>query len=151
MVRRISVRGIVLRDGKLLCVRLKPYDGKLRTQHDDYWCLPGGGLEDGESLVDGISREMIEETGIRPVLGNVLYVQQFTHSEKDYLEFFFHITNADDYLHIDLAETSHGEKEIAEIDFIDPKAVWVLPEFLATEQLQEVASSCGPVRVISRL
>lgn len=151
MIRRISVRGIVVRDNTLLCVRLKPYEGSLRSQDGDYWCLLGGGLEDGEALLDGIEREMLEETGIKPVVGNVLYVQQFTDGEKDYLEFFFHITNADDYLNIDLSQTTHGEKEIAEIDFIDPKAVRVLPEFLAIEPLQDLVHSNAPVKIISRL
>ncbi|WP_153456351.1 NUDIX hydrolase [Streptomyces smaragdinus] len=28
-----------------------------------YWAMPGGGLEDGESYVDGAMREVVEETG----------------------------------------------------------------------------------------
>jgi ADP-ribose pyrophosphatase YjhB (NUDIX family) len=118
---------------------------------DDYWCLPGGGLDEGETLIAGVEREMIEETGVAPVIGTLLYVQQFVHEDVDYLEFFFHITNSNDYLHIDLSKTTHGEKEIAEIGFVDPKAVTIQPEFLATEALREVAASNGPTKVISRL
>jgi ADP-ribose pyrophosphatase YjhB (NUDIX family) len=152
MIRRISVRGIVLRDGKLLGVRLKPYHGSLRENNDDsYWCLPGGGLDEGEALIAGMEREMIEETGVKPVVGNLLYVQQFIHGEKDYLEFFFHIMNSRDYLDIDLATTTHGMKEIEEIGFIDTATARILPEFLATEALEERATSKAPVKIISRL
>lgn len=151
MNRRISVRGIALHDGKLLCVRLRPYEGKIRAEGGDYWCLPGGGLEDNEALLDGIEREMLEETGIKPVIGKLLYVHQFAFDGKEHLEFFFHITNGGDYLHIDLAKTTHGEKELAEIDFIDPTAVRVLPTFLATDPLQAIAESDDPARIVSLL
>ena len=150
MTRRVTVRGIVLHDGKLLCVRLKPYKEHLKRDNS-YWCLPGGGLDEGESLIAGVEREMIEETGIKPVVGNLLYVQQFTHGEKDYLEFFFHITNSEDYLNIDLSKTTHGLEEIEEIGFIDPTIHHVLPEFLKTENLSGHVNVNAPTTVISRL
>ncbi len=150
MARRVAVRGIIIREGKLLCVRLKPYKGRLRSAGGMYWCLPGGGLEDNEPLLAGIEREMLEETGIAPVVGDLLYVQQFSHHDTEYLEFFFHITNAADYMQIDLSKTTHGAKELAEIAFIDPAAVRVLPDFLATEPLTTIAGSHQPPKIISR-
>jgi 8-oxo-dGTP diphosphatase len=139
MQRRIAVRALVLDDnGQLLCVRQKPYSDMTSTGND-WWCLPGGKLELGESLIDGVTREMIEETGVKPCVGNLLYVQQFTFKDEESLEFFFHITYAADYLHIDLSQTTHGELEIAEIAFVDPKSTTVLPKFLATEDLPAAA------------
>jgi ADP-ribose pyrophosphatase YjhB (NUDIX family) len=149
MIRHVTVRGIVLHEGKLLCVRLKPYKNHLKRDNS-YWCLPGGGLDEGEALVAGIEREMVEETGVKPIVGNLLYVQQFTHGDKDYLEFFFHITNNADYLDIDLAKTTHGLEEIEEIGFIYPVETHVLPEFLKTEDLSDHVST-GITKVISRL
>jgi ADP-ribose pyrophosphatase YjhB (NUDIX family) len=151
MIRRVSVRAIVLHEGKLLCARLKPYRGSLRAEGGEYWCLPGGGLDEREALIDGLKREMLEETGITPVIGDLLYVQQFAYDEKDCLEFFFHVINSEDYLHINLSKTTHGEEEIAEIAFVDPATTHVLPEFLTTEALDEFAGSGGPARIISRL
>lgn len=92
---------------------------------------------------------MVEETGIKPVVGNLLYVQQFTHGEKDYLEFFFHITNSEDYLHIDLSKTTHAMEEIEEIGFVDPAASHILPAFLKTEAITEHATSSAPVKIFS--
>lgn len=131
-------------------MRLKPYKDHLKRDNS-YWCLPSGGLDEGEALLTGVEREIVEETGIKPMVGNLLYVQQFTHGDKDYLEFFFHITNSEDYLHIDLSKTTHGAEEIEEISFIDPTTRHVLPEFLKTEPLSERAASSGPTKIISRL
>lgn len=141
MIRRTSVRGIALLDGKLLCVRHK--------NGADYWALPGGGLDEGEALVAGIEREMIEETGIKPVIGSLLYVQQFSEAGTEYLEFFFHITNSQDYLNVDLSKTTHGELELEAIGFVDPAKTRVLPEFLTTEDLNAFIISKGPTRIFN--
>jgi 8-oxo-dGTP pyrophosphatase MutT (NUDIX family) len=126
MIRRVTARGIVFKDGKLLCARLQPYKGSIAG---DYWCVPGGGVDPGEALIAALEREMIEETGIKPVIGKLLYIQQFTLKDVEQLEFFFHITNTEDYEHIDLTKASHAH-EIDTIEFVDPKTVYLLPEFL---------------------
>lgn len=146
MDRIIKVRGLIAYHDKLLLVRLKPYKKKLQKD-TDFWCLPGGTLEDNESLMQCIEREMIEETGVPPTVGRLLYVQQFSSDGRQYLEFIFNITNARDYLKIDLHKTTHGIKEISEIGFIDPKSVRVLPDFLAQESSVEILQSNAPTRV----
>lgn len=50
--------GLVLGDAGLLLVRNRRRDGS----HD--WSPPGGVIEDGEALVDGLTREVAEETGV---------------------------------------------------------------------------------------
>lgn len=125
-MRRVTVRGIIIKDGKLFAQRLNNRDGSVR----EYWCTPGGGLDDGESLHDCLTREMIEETGVAPVIGKLLYVQQYADDKREYLELFFEITNADEYESIDLAATSHGLAEVAEFGFIDTKVENILPESL---------------------
>lgn len=139
MNRRVAVRGISILNGKLLCVRLKPYEGALSTSGDKvWWCLPGGGLESSEPLVRGVRREFVEETGIEPNVGDLLYIQQFSTPDTDteHLEFFFHITNPEAYLNVDLSKASHGFTEIAEIAYVDTKVTNVLPAFLKTENIK---------------
>lgn len=134
-MRRVSVRAIILDDNRLLCVKHNLYESNAKQLHGDYWCLPGGAVDDGEGLHAALEREMMEELGVKPDIGPLLYIQQFGNAEKEYLEFFYHVRNGKDYKNIDLASTSHGSAEIAALDFIDPKAVTLLPEFLKTETI----------------
>ncbi|MGM9603289.1 MAG: NUDIX domain-containing protein [Faecousia sp.] len=52
---RPSVRGIILRDGKVAMVHSLKYD---------YYKFPGGGMEPGESQIDTLIRETLEESGL---------------------------------------------------------------------------------------
>jgi len=147
--RRVAVRGILFKDGKLLSQRLTAGDDGVTR---DYWCTPGGGLDLGESLIDGLHREMIEETGIAPKIGKLLFVQQFSEDDKkEQMEFFFHIENPEEYHTIDLASTSHGELEIEHVEFIDPATNNILPAFLQTIDIQRHIDEHQPVVVYNEL
>jgi len=54
----VGVAGIVIRDGQVLLVRR----GTSRMQ--GRWSIPGGCLELGETIKQGVEREMREETGL---------------------------------------------------------------------------------------
>lgn len=146
--RRVNVRGVICQDGKVLAVRHKKYDGSPA----DYWAIPGGGLDPRENLKEGIERELFEETGIKAEVGPLMFVQQFAppleepksrYDEK--LEFFFLINNTSDFANIDLATTSHGLEEIADIKFIDPKKERVKPGFLSEINLSSYMNQNLPV------
>jgi 8-oxo-dGTP pyrophosphatase MutT (NUDIX family) len=134
-MRRIAVRAIIADGDKLLLVKLKTENGTL-----GYYCTIGGGLDDSEGLLDGVKREVLEETGVVAQVGRLLCIQQYT-DKHDNVEFFFHVTNTDDFKNINLIETSHGEIEIAEIGFFNPKELTVLPEFLKELSVEELINS----------
>ncbi len=148
-MRRITVRGIIWHNNKLLCMRLKPY----RLANRDFWCVPGGGVDEGEALLPALDREMIEETGVKPEIGNLLYIQQYIDGDdkqtEEQLEFFFHIKNSQDYLNVDLTKTTHGQEEIETLEFVDPKTVNLLPKFLKEESITEDIQLSGTAKIYS--
>lgn len=148
MNRRVNVRGIIWQDGKLFCQQLK---NNHSNQRGPFWCTPGGGMDDGETIHQALRREMVEETGIAPIIGRLLFVQQFFDGNKEQLEFFFHITNAEDYHQINLEATSHGMIEVERCEFVDPKQARVLPAFLMELDIEEYVSGHLPVYFAAEL
>jgi len=61
----VAVNTAVIHEGKILL-----------TKRNDYhvWCLPGGGVEDGESLAEAAIRETREETGVDVTLTRLVGV-----------------------------------------------------------------------------
>ena len=74
MEPRIRVSAVLRRDGRILLIRQeKP--GK------QYWMLPGGGVDAGETLVQALKRELAEECGIGadlPLEGPVAVVESIS-------------------------------------------------------------------------
>jgi ADP-ribose pyrophosphatase YjhB (NUDIX family) len=122
----VKVRAIILYEGKLLTVR-HPHD-------TSFAALPGGHLEWGEDVKGCLSREIIEELGVKPDIGRLLYINTFTQTdEKHYIEFFFEVTNGKDYLNTEKLARSHAH-EIAEIVWASPSdSIKILPKNLGED------------------
>lgn len=69
------VAGIALREGQVLL----QYQAGM-----DHWCLPGGRVEFGETSINALRREMLEETEETVQVGRLLWVaESFFRSEEE--------------------------------------------------------------------
>jgi mutator protein MutT len=59
---RDIVNGVLTRRGAVLLARRSP----ARSTYPGLWSFPGGHVEDGETLVEALARELREEIGVTP-------------------------------------------------------------------------------------
>lgn len=78
----IRVTGILIENNKILLV-------KQRVSEKRNWSLPGGKLEQGETLEQGIIREMKEETGLDVEIIRLLYLCDVSASDNTLLHITF--------------------------------------------------------------
>ena len=86
----IRCRAIIFHEGKLLV---------MRNTGNDYYALPGGKMDLGETIQECLKREMIEELGVPPQIGRLLFINNYIEKNGDQsIEFHFEVTNEADYL-----------------------------------------------------
>ena len=72
----VGVGGVVIQGGRALLIRRgsEPLKGE--------WSIPGGMLEIGETLVEGVERELLEETGLTVRVIELIEVfERISHAE----------------------------------------------------------------------
>jgi 8-oxo-dGTP pyrophosphatase MutT (NUDIX family) len=70
----VGAKALIVHDGKVLLLREAVYDEGTNTGK---WDVPGGRIHDDEPLLDGLKREVLEESGLRSVsFGDVLGVYE---------------------------------------------------------------------------
>lgn len=122
----VNCRAVILHEGKLLVVK-HPHD-------TSFVALPGGHLEWGEDIKECLCREIIEELGVRPKIGRLLYINNYLDADiKQEVQFFFEITNSNEYKDIERNVRTHAH-EIAEILWINPTDdILILPKKLGED------------------
>lgn len=79
--RRVSARALIVRDGKLLVFKRKRFDME-ENGFLEYYSIPGGGVEVGESVENACIRELKEEMGVDIQLGQKVAIRFADHHEN---------------------------------------------------------------------
>ena len=90
---RIRVSAVLRWQDRILLCRHE------KTGRSEYWLLPGGGVNSGESLTDALHRELREEVGIEdeiPVEGPVAIVDSISPERSLWSKHVVHIVFAGD-------------------------------------------------------
>jgi ADP-ribose pyrophosphatase YjhB (NUDIX family) len=66
---RIRVGGVYIQGNQILLVQHQ-------KNGQEYWLLPGGGVEFGETAAAALERELVEETGLQTRSGKLLFINE---------------------------------------------------------------------------
>jgi ADP-ribose pyrophosphatase YjhB (NUDIX family) len=108
----VGVGGVAFVGGRVLLVkrRFEPLAGR--------WSLPGGALEVGETLAEGLAREMEEETGLDVDVGPVVDVfDRITRDDDGRARFHYVLV---DFLCTVRAGTPVAGSDVAEVALAEP-------------------------------
>lgn len=79
--QRVACKAVIVKDGKVLVVReASTYEEGTNIGRYE---VPGGRINPGEPFLDGLRREVLEETGLQVEIGKPLYVGEWFPVIKD--------------------------------------------------------------------
>ena len=106
----IGVGGVIVQDARVLVVRraTPPLLGE--------WSIPGGMLELGEKLRDGVVREILEETGLTVEAGPVLDVFDSIFPDADGRTQYHYVLI--DFLCRPIAGTASASSDVSEVRWV---------------------------------
>ena len=136
--RPISVKAVILtRDDKILLLK-RPREGR--------WDLPGGGVNNGESLAEAFVREIHEETGL--IADNALpiytYMRAVSGKAEKLIQFVLsHLHAKASDLNITL---SYEHENHAFFDHVDIRTLQIMPSYMEAlrRAREEIAKTHTP-------
>ncbi len=83
----VGVGGVIVRDGRVVLVK------RAHEPRRGEWSLPGGRVELGETLVDAVRREVLEETGLEVEVGALVELFDRVHRREGRVQYHFVIAD----------------------------------------------------------
>jgi len=128
---RLAARGIILKGDEVLM---------LYTQRYDDYTLPGGGIDEGENQVEGLIRELTEETGAQ----NIRNVEAFGLYEefRPWYKEGFDVMQMKSYCYTCEIDEELGETSLEDYEVKNGmKAVWINVHDAIKHNLDTIKSS----------
>ncbi len=76
---RVAPKAIIIEDDRLLAIHLAHRNG-------DWYGLPGGGQEPGETMHEALRRECLEEIGVEVEIHDILFVRDYLFGNHEFAE-----------------------------------------------------------------
>jgi 8-oxo-dGTP diphosphatase len=61
----------------------------IKKQGKDYWERPGGKVEFGEKTIDALKREVLEETNVKILVKELMYINELIDSKSHWIGFHY--------------------------------------------------------------
>ena len=121
----VGVGGVVISDGRALLIRrgAPPLEGR--------WSIPGGMLEAGETLLLGVRRELLEETGLEVKVLELIEVFERIHFDGEGKARYHYVVL--DYFCEAIGGEARAGSDVTEV-------AWATPDELAQYALTDTAT-----------
>jgi 8-oxo-dGTP diphosphatase len=121
---RNSAKAVIIRDDYVLLTKNKDDSGY-------FYLFPGGGQEAGESLVEAVYRECIEEIDQSVVVADLLHIREYIGKNHEFAEWDHEIHQIEFYFHCQLLDG-----EITIINGANPDSMQVGVEWVKLSDLE---------------
>jgi 8-oxo-dGTP diphosphatase len=112
----VGVGGVVIHEGRALLIKRGSEPLK------DQWSIPGGTLELGESIQEGVRRELLEETGIEVQVGELIEVfDRIFRDQAGKIQYHFVIV---DYLCKKISGEAHPASDVTDTAWVQEEDLW---------------------------
>jgi 8-oxo-dGTP diphosphatase len=126
---RVRVCGIVVSENSVLMVHMQS-----PTRKEPIWTPPGGGLEYGEPLRNGVAREVLEETGLLVEAKHLMYTSEFIKPPFHAVEYYWYCNVVGGNLQLGSDPEFAAEHQfLKSVDYLDLASLAdhpVFPEYL---------------------
>ena len=129
MAEKIGIRpaSVTVYNGKVLLVRSEYH-------REEFYLFPGGGLEFGETIEEGVIRETLEETGVKIKIKQLMHVNEYIYrndfSKRSITPFFLAEVDGESKIN---PQTNDGNKikEALWVNIEDLEKIDVRPKIIA--------------------
>ena len=124
---KVIASALIEKDNKILLVK------EILEGGNEYWILPGGSVEFGESLTEAVKREIKEETNLDIEINNFLDFKESIHPKVGYhtIIFFFHAIPKNSDIKLEnkaLDGRFFSKDEIQKLNLVE-SAKWILEKY----------------------